>query len=68
MHLLSRLPPDRAALWQEAEPLINQRCGLLVVDAVTLDKSYTQEMNLLTHHWSDKHQAVVEDINLTTLL
>ena len=40
--LLTRLPPDTAALWQEVEPLIDKRRGLLVVDDTTLDKPYAQ--------------------------
>ncbi len=66
--LLSRLPPDTAALWQEVEPLIDKMRGLLVVDDTTLDKPYAQKMSLVTRHWSGKHHAVVEGINLTTLL
>ena len=66
--LLSRLPPDTAALWQEVEPLLDKRRGLLVVDDTTLDKPYAQKMGLVTRHWSGKHHAVVEGINLTTLL
>lgn len=66
--LLSRLPPDTAALWQEVEPLIDKRRGLLVVDDTTLDKPYAQKMGLVTRHWSGKHHAVVAGINLTTLL
>ncbi len=66
--LLSRLPPDTAALWQEVEPLIDKGRGLLIVDDTTLDKPYAQKMGLVTRHWSGKHHAVVEGINLTTLL
>jgi len=55
-------------LWQEVEPLIDKRRGLLVVDDTTLDKPYAQKMGLVTRHWSGKHHAVVEGINLTTLL
>ena len=66
--LLTRLPPDTAALWQEVGPLIDERRGLLVVDDTTLDKPYAQKMGLVTRHWSGKHHAVVEGINLTTLL
>ena len=66
--LLTRLPPDTAALWHEVEPLIDKRRGLLVVDDTTLDKPYAQKMGLVTRHWSGKHHAVVEGINLTTLL
>ena len=66
--LLSRLPPDTAALWREVEPLVQLTHGLLVVDDTTLDKPYAQKMGLVTRHWSGKHHAVVEGINLTTLL
>jgi putative transposase len=66
--LLSRLPPDTAALWQEVEPLIDKMRGLLVVDDTTLDKPYAQKIGLVTRHWSGKHHAVVEGINLTPLL
>ena len=66
--LLSRLPPDTAALWQEVEPLVQRAHGLLVIDDTTLDKPYAQKMGLVTRHWSGKHHAVVEGINLTTLL
>lgn len=31
--LLSRQPPDTAALWQEVEPLVQKTHGLLVIDA-----------------------------------
>jgi len=66
--LLSRLPPDTAALWREVEPLVRKTEGLLVVDDTTLDKPYAQKMGLVSRHWSGKHHAVVEGINLTTLL
>ena len=66
--LLSRLPPDTAALWREVEPLVQLTHGLLVVDDTTLDKPYAQKMGLVTRHWSGKHHAVVQGINLTTLL
>jgi putative transposase len=66
--LLSRLPPDTAALWREVEPLVKRTQGLLVVDDTTLDKPYARKMGLVTRHWSGKHHAVVEGINLTTLL
>ena len=66
--LLSRLPPDTAALWREVEPLVQKTHGLLVVDDTTLDKPYARRMGLVTRHWSGKHHAVVEGINLTTLL
>jgi hypothetical protein len=66
--LLSRLPPDTAALWQEVEPLVQKTQGLLVVDDTTLDKPYAQKMGLVSRQWSGKHHAVVEGISLTTLL
>ena len=40
----------------------------MVHDDTTLDKPYAQRMGLVTRHWSGKHHAVVEGINLTTLL
>ncbi len=66
--LLSRLPPDTAALWQEVEPLVQRTNGLLVIDDTTLDKPYAQKMGLVSRQWSGKHQAVVEGISLATLL
>ncbi len=66
--LLSRLPPDTAALWQEVEPLVQRTNGLLVIDDATLDKPHAQKIGLVTRHWSGKHHAVVSGINLTTLL
>lgn len=41
---------------------------MLVVDDSTLDKPYAQKMDLVQRHWSGKHHAVVEGINLSTLL
>ena len=39
--------------------------GLLVLDDTTLD---AQKMDLVTYHWSGKHQRVVKGIALLTLL
>ena len=66
--LLTRQPPDTAALWQEVEPLVRKGGGLLVVDDSTLDKPHARKMGLVSHHWSGKHHRVVPGINLTTLL
>ena len=66
--LLSRMPPDTTALWQEVEPLVNRQLGLLVIDDTTLDKPHAQKMELVTHHWSGKHHRVVSGINLITRL
>lgn len=57
-----------AALWQEVEPLVGRTHRLLVIDDSTLDKPHVQKMGLVTCHWSGKHHAVVQGINLTTLL
>ncbi len=66
--LLSRMPPDTQALWQEVEPLVNKNEGLLVLDDTTLDKPHAKKMELVTRHWSGKHHRVVSGINLLTLL
>lgn len=68
--LLHRLEPDPATLWQEAASQVERTTGLLVLDDSTLDKPYAQpgHMGLLTRHWSGKHRAVVQGINLLTLL
>lgn len=34
----------------------------------TLDKPYARRMDLVTYHWSGKHQRVVKGIALLTLL
>jgi putative transposase len=66
--LLHRLEPDAATLWQEAQGLIRSTGGVLVLDDTTLDKPYAHKMGLVTRHWSGKHHAVVQGINLLTLL
>lgn len=66
--LLSRQPPDTAALWEEVEPLVQKEGGCLVLDDTTLDKPHARHMELVTRHWSGKHKRVVMGINLLTLL
>lgn len=66
--LLHRLEPDTATRWQEARGLVTLSSGVLVLDDTTRDKSYARHMGLVTRHWSGKHQAVVQGINLLTLL
>jgi hypothetical protein len=66
--LLSRLPPDTEALWQEAERLVSLKGGVFVLDDSTLDKPYARQMELVTRHWSGKHQKVVSGINLQSLI
>ncbi len=66
--LLQRLPPDSAALWAEVQPCIECDKGLLVIDDTTLDKPYANQMALVTRHWSGKQHAVVQGINLISLV
>lgn len=66
--LLHRLEPDPATLWHEVAPLIERGRGVLVVDDTTLDKPYARKMDPVHRHWSGKHHAVVDGINLITLL
>ncbi|NJL56888.1 transposase [bacterium] len=66
--LLHRLPPDSAALWEEVKHCITPSSGLLVIDDTTLDKPYASKMELVTSHWSGKHGAVVQGINLISLV
>jgi putative transposase len=61
-------PPDAEALWQEAQGQVSRAAGILVVDDSTLDKPYSQKIERVGRHWSGKHHAVVEGINLITLL
>ena len=66
--MLKRLPPDSKMLWQEVEPLIERKIGVLVIDDTTLDKPYASKMALVTQHWSGKHGRVVKGINLISLV
>ena len=66
--LLHRLEPDPATLWAEVAPLVEHRRGVLVLDDSTLDKPYAKKIELVHRHWSGKHHAVVDGINLITLL
>jgi putative transposase len=66
--LLKRLPPDSKMLWQEVEPLVEKKVGVLVIDDTTLDKPYASKMALVTPHWSGKHGRVVKGINLISLV
>lgn len=66
--LLSRQPLDTEALWQEAKAFVDKKKGLLVLDDTTLDKPYAKKMELVTYHWSGKHQRVVKGIAVLTLL
>jgi putative transposase len=55
-------------LWQEVKPLLKLTQGVLVIDDSTLDKPYASQMALVSRHWSGKHQAVVQGINLISLV
>jgi putative transposase len=66
--LLHRLEPDPVTLWQEARSQADLEGGILVIDDSTLDKPYSRDIELVGHHWSGKHHAVVRGINLVTLL
>ena len=66
--LLTRQPPDTAALWQEVEPLVRKGTGILILDDTTLDKPHARKIELVTRHWSGKPRRVVWGINLLTLL
>jgi hypothetical protein len=66
--LLIRIEPDPEALWREAEPLVDPRDGVLVLDDSTLLKPYAEHIDLVTSHWSGKERRVARGINLVTLL
>jgi len=66
--LLQRLPPDSEALWSEVQGCIDVSNGLLIIDDTTLDKPYASQMALVSRHWSGKHHAVVQGINLLSLV
>jgi putative transposase len=66
--LLSRLEPQPPALWEEAKTQVRRDDGVLVLDDSTLDKPYARHIDLVSRHWSGKHQAVVRGISLVTLL
>lgn len=42
--------------------------GVLIIDDSTLDKPYASQMALVSRHWSGKHHAVVQGINLISLV
>ncbi len=66
--LIHRLFPSTDRLWQEAKEQVELKAGILVADDSTLDKWYSQNIELVTRHWSGKHKRVVSGINLVTLL
>ncbi len=66
--LLHRREPDPAALWEEVDSLVDRTKGILVGDDSTRDKPYARKRALVIRHRSGKHHAVVEGINLLTLV
>jgi hypothetical protein len=66
--LLSRLELDPGTLWAEAQRQVRPDDGVLVVDDSTLDKPHARSIELVSRHWSGKHHAVVQGINLVSLL
>lgn len=66
--LLTRLEPDPDTLWREAVPQVRPADGVWVLDDSTLDKPYARRIELVCRHWSGNHKAVVDGINLLTLL
>jgi hypothetical protein len=66
--LLTRLDPDPAPLWLEAQQHVRLHDGLLIVDDSTLDKPYAEKIALVHRQWSGKHHHVGAGINLVTLL
>lgn len=66
--LLQRLEPDAETLWIEARTQIDLQSGIPVLDDSTLEKPYSERNALVCRHWSGKQKAVVNGINLITLL
>lgn len=66
--LLHRIEPDSETLWHEAHSQVQWKAGVLVLDDSTLDKPYARQMDLVSRHWSGKHQRVVQGINLVSLI
>lgn len=66
--LLERQPYDTESLYDEAKRLIRADKGVLVIDDSTLDKPYSQQIELVTRHWSRKHHRVVQGINLISTI
>jgi putative transposase len=66
--LLQRLEPDAETLWQESRTQIDFKSGILVLDDSTLEKPFSRFNALVYQHWSGKQKAVVNGINLITLL
>ena len=66
--LLHREEPDSGKLWHESKSQVKLESGILVIDDSTLDKPYSQKIELVTKHGSGKHHRVVRGINVISLL
>ena len=49
--LLTRLEPDAATLWQEAQSQVVRQAGVLIIDDSTLDKPYARQIELAGAPW-----------------
>jgi putative transposase len=65
---LNREEVGARELWEEVKGEVLGKEGVLIIDDSTLDKSHTEKMDLVAHHWSGKDHRVVEGINLVSLL
>lgn len=66
--LLHRLAPDPTPLGNDAQPQVNRGDGVLVMDDLTLDTPSATAIDWDTRHESGQHHAVVQGINLVTLV
>jgi hypothetical protein len=66
--LLERLEPDPETLWLEARPHVRLAQGVLVLDDTVLDKPFARHMKRVGRHWSGKHHAVDQGIDLVSLV
>jgi putative transposase len=66
--LLHRLEPDPQTLWLEARPQVDLAAGVLVLDDTVLDKPCARHIDLVGRHFSGKHHAVVQGIDLVSLV
>src|SRR3954466_7475205 len=66
--LLHRLEPDPDTLWQEAKGQGDLAARVLVRDEPVLNNPSPRHIDLVGRHWSGKHHAVVQGIDLVSLV
>jgi hypothetical protein len=66
--LLERLEPTSDALWSEVENLMKLDEGWLMIDDCTIEKIHSKKMHLVTRHWSGNKKAVVDGIDLISMI